>query len=311
MQTVFSGPRVDFEKKKKRSSARQPSPEQCISWLSESSQHGVIFRGGVWMACTRQLAYVFDRVCIGHRLPKETVEDVPLFLNTLARNGSILFGTLRDTNSDRGNIVIVRFSPEETLYAVGILDCLTVHALGEVTKGHGTLLYRLRLSEILQMLSGRENARSRGGSTIKGLSTLFSRFTTYLHFRKVGWLPKSGLQYGSDFVLYKNHPSLVHSEYCVIIHPFREVKAVAHKTDSLAREFKRYLECHFSLAEATFLSGDWTSLQAASRLCGQVNKSFVFAFLPCVQDVNFPANNNFYIFWMKVMCVARFISEKK
>lgn len=32
-----------------------------------------------------------------------------------------------------------------------------------------------------------------------------------------GWIPRSGLQYGTDLVLYEKHPSLVHSTICVII----------------------------------------------------------------------------------------------
>ena len=34
-----------------------------------------------------------------------------------------------------------------------------------------------------------------------------------------GWIPRSGLQYGTDLVLYEQHPSLVHSTVCVIIVP--------------------------------------------------------------------------------------------
>lgn len=34
-----------------------------------------------------------------------------------------------------------------------------------------------------------------------------------------GWIPRSGLQYGTDLVLYEQHPSLVHSSLCVILVP--------------------------------------------------------------------------------------------
>ena len=39
-----------------------------------------------------------------------------------------------------------------------------------------------------------------------------------------GWVPRSGLQYGVDLVLYEQHPSLVHSTTCVIIVPMRPVE---------------------------------------------------------------------------------------
>ena len=34
-----------------------------------------------------------------------------------------------------------------------------------------------------------------------------------------GWIPRTGLQYGADFVLYQRHPALSHSDYTVIIIP--------------------------------------------------------------------------------------------
>jgi hypothetical protein len=37
--------------------------------------------------------------------------------------------------------------------------------------------------------------------------------------RPQGWIPRTGLQYGADFVLYQRHPALSHSDYTVIITP--------------------------------------------------------------------------------------------
>lgn len=34
-----------------------------------------------------------------------------------------------------------------------------------------------------------------------------------------GWIPRTGLQYGADFVLYQRHPALTHSDYTVLIVP--------------------------------------------------------------------------------------------
>ena len=36
-----------------------------------------------------------------------------------------------------------------------------------------------------------------------------------------GWIPRTGLQYGADFVLYQRHPALAHSDYAVTIVPLR------------------------------------------------------------------------------------------
>ncbi|XP_027083199.1 tRNA-splicing endonuclease subunit Sen2-1-like [Coffea arabica] len=42
-------------------------------------------------------------------------------------------------------------------------------------------------------------------------------FKAYSHLRMKNWVVRSGSQYGVDFVAYRHHPSLVHSEYAVIV----------------------------------------------------------------------------------------------
>ena len=82
-----------------------------------------------------------------------------------------------------------------------------------------------------------------------------------IHFRLTGWLPRSGLQYGADFVLYQRHPALVHSDSTVTLVP-----------DAAAREsFKVDAAANRDVA---FAHGwpDWPDVQATSRLAVQVNK---------------------------------------
>ncbi|AEE78047.1 putative protein [Arabidopsis thaliana] len=42
-------------------------------------------------------------------------------------------------------------------------------------------------------------------------------YKAYSHLRSKNWIVRSGLQYGVDFVVYRHHPSLVHSEYAVLV----------------------------------------------------------------------------------------------
>lgn len=42
-------------------------------------------------------------------------------------------------------------------------------------------------------------------------------FKAYSHLRAKNWVVRSGCQYGVDFVAYCHHPSLVHSEYGVLV----------------------------------------------------------------------------------------------
>jgi len=42
-------------------------------------------------------------------------------------------------------------------------------------------------------------------------------FKAYAHLRSKNWVVRSGTQYGGDFVAYRHHPALVHSEYVVLV----------------------------------------------------------------------------------------------
>lgn len=43
------------------------------------------------------------------------------------------------------------------------------------------------------------------------------RYAAYSYYRSKGWVPKSGLKFGVDFLLYKEGPSSYHSTYAVIV----------------------------------------------------------------------------------------------
>ncbi|CAL1386366.1 unnamed protein product [Linum trigynum] len=42
-------------------------------------------------------------------------------------------------------------------------------------------------------------------------------YKAYSHLRTKNWVVRPGSQYGVDFVAYRHHPSLVHSEYAVLV----------------------------------------------------------------------------------------------
>ena len=43
------------------------------------------------------------------------------------------------------------------------------------------------------------------------------RYIAYRHYRHHGWVPKSGLKFGVDFLLYKDGPAFYHSSYAVVV----------------------------------------------------------------------------------------------
>lgn len=46
-----------------------------------------------------------------------------------------------------------------------------------------------------------------------------AQYIAYSYYRKHGWIPKSGLKFGVDYVLYETNPDHCHANYAVIIRP--------------------------------------------------------------------------------------------
>ncbi|XP_047338362.1 tRNA-splicing endonuclease subunit Sen2-2-like [Impatiens glandulifera] len=75
-------------------------------------------------------------------------------------------------------------------------------------------------------------------------------FKVYSHLRDRNWVVRSGAQYGVDYVAYRHHPSMVHSEYAVLV--------LYEKEDCFARRLRV-----------------WSDYECAIRLCGSVAKTLL------------------------------------
>jgi hypothetical protein len=71
-------------------------------------------------------------------------------------------------------------------------------------------------------------------------------------FPHQGWIPRTGLQYGADFVLYQRHPALAHSDYTVLVVP---------------------------LGSSQRPAPSWHDLQIANRLSAQVSKKLLLLYV--------------------------------
>ncbi|XP_050384088.1 tRNA-splicing endonuclease subunit Sen2-1-like [Argentina anserina] len=88
---------------------------------------------------------------------------------------------------------------------------------------------------------------------MKSRSALFPYFyKAYSHLRMKNWVVMSGITYGADFVAYRHHPELVHSEYAVIVCSEEEEEGGAN--DRLRV---------------------WSDVHCATRLCGGVAKTLL------------------------------------
>uniref|UniRef100_A0A0E0E2I9 tRNA-intron lyase n=1 Tax=Oryza meridionalis TaxID=40149 RepID=A0A0E0E2I9_9ORYZ len=90
-----------------------------------------------------------------------------------------------------------QLSPEEVFYLCHALNCIRVDSLDNK-----------QMSEIELW----DYFRS-------GSESFPEMYKAYAHLRLKNWVVRSGLQYGADFVAYRHHPVLVHSEFAVVVVP--------------------------------------------------------------------------------------------
>ncbi|ONK74707.1 tRNA-splicing endonuclease subunit Sen2-2 [Asparagus officinalis] len=78
------------------------------------------------------------------------------------------------------------------------------------------------------------------------------QYKAYENLRAKNWVVRSGTQYGGDFVAYRHHPALVHSEFVVIV-------MTEGDDDDGSNERLRV----------------WSDLQCGLRVCGSVAKTLL------------------------------------
>lgn len=112
-------------------------------------------------------------------------------------------------------------------------------------------------------------------------------YRAYHHLREKNWVVRSGTQYGVDFVAYRHHPALVHSEYAVLVLP-------EGGGDSDGARLRLRV---------------WSDLQCSLRVCGSVAKALLVLSInkhdsdeilpPCLEE-----------FTVDERTIARWVPEK-
>ncbi|PVH47216.1 hypothetical protein PAHAL_4G005900 [Panicum hallii] len=105
------------------------------------------------------------------------------------------FGRAVDNTGDEK--LWFQLGPEEMFFLCHALRCITVESENKKQMGEG---------ELWDLLT----------STSEPFPEMYK---AYEHLRLKNWVVRSGLQYGADFVAYRHHPALVHSEFAVIVIP--------------------------------------------------------------------------------------------
>ncbi|KAI9277478.1 hypothetical protein BY458DRAFT_107274 [Sporodiniella umbellata] len=78
-------------------------------------------------------------------------------------------------------------------------------------------------------------------------------YAVYHYYRSLGWVPKNGIKFGVDFVLYKSGPAHQHAKYAVHIIPLNEGQSEEPK--------------------------NWTWLLGLNRVCSQVKKTLILCYV--------------------------------
>jgi tRNA-splicing endonuclease subunit Sen2 len=253
MPSINLGARIKWKRGKHRQAREARNPESIISELANCVFRGAFHRESVWISCPRRVASLFDQLNIGRRVRECVARDVPFV---------------------HRDVVALRLSPEDAFYLHAVVGCLVVYAYEESVVANNKN-------------NTNDNNTNRGGRHVE-LSR--DQFWTLLretagpafglkcvatcHFRLQGWLPRSGLQYGADLVLYRRHPSLVHSDCCALILP--ENDGARNSFDVFTNDEASSSILHEkNRGELTKSFPKWYELQSLSRLCVQVNKKLI------------------------------------
>ncbi|OBZ87342.1 tRNA-splicing endonuclease subunit Sen2 [Choanephora cucurbitarum] len=95
------------------------------------------------------------------------------------------------------------------------------------------------------------------------------KYAVYHYYRSLGWVPKNGLKFGVDFVLYQRGPSFRHADYAVVIIP---------------------VEMHKEEARMS-----WQWLLRLNRICNQVKKTLLLCYVDIPETVCHSRLNEYHI----------------
>nr|XP_054755670.1 uncharacterized protein LOC129261639 [Lytechinus pictus]XP_054755675.1 uncharacterized protein LOC129261639 [Lytechinus pictus] len=84
-----------------------------------------------------------------------------------------------------------------------------------------------------------------------------ANYIVYHFFRSKGWVPKTGLKFGADFILYKKGPPFYHASYCVYVFMVNEEDIDQHGVHKI----------------------NWSSLMGRDRVIENAAKELMFCFV--------------------------------
>ncbi|GLJ42287.1 hypothetical protein SUGI_0875320 [Cryptomeria japonica] len=192
---------------------------QLQSSFQQSQIYGLLTGSAVLLEADSEQTKLLNRACFGHPIITADFASSSSFKGRRAN----LVGEQQIASSQWFQLGL-----EEAFYLSYSLNCLEI--CRSSLEGRQTLSH----DELWRYMKEREK-------------TFVQHYKAYSHLRAKNWVVRSGLQYGADFVAYRHHPALVHSEYAVIV--------------------------SFEADDRQGRLTTWSDWQSMLRLCGSVAKT--------------------------------------
>ncbi|KAI3404628.2 SEN2 [Candida oxycetoniae] len=113
-----------------------------------------------------------------------------------------------------------------------------------------------------------------GNNKICANNKFIINYIVYHYFRSKGWCVRSGVKFGTDYLLYKRGPPFSHAEFCIQI--LEDEKSMGDESvgDESVGDFEGRMSCERSVGMV-----DWFQMSAGARVVGGVKKSFVHIYV--------------------------------
>ncbi|KAL6780161.1 TIE1 [Auxenochlorella protothecoides x Auxenochlorella symbiontica] len=218
-------PRPQRKGKNRRGPRLNTNQLEVIGTLAEPGLHGLLRDAVVWVCANDDEVHKLDTLCFGN------LDGGP---GTAAEVSSLIGVELCPGAN------AVRLGLEEAFFLAHALGILSVHAeLPPPSAGEAAPCL---------------DTEALWHRCMQARPDFPVMYLGYHHYRGKGWIPRTGLQYGADYVLYQKHPALAHSDYAVLVVPQFEARGPRL---------------------------EWHDLQTANRLSAQVSKRLILLFVQC------------------------------
>ncbi|KAJ5794707.1 tRNA-splicing endonuclease [Penicillium paradoxum] len=160
----------------------------------------------------------------------------------------------------------LQLSNEEAFFLVYSLGALQIYDAPSKS-GEDQSNSPTPISALLQQFCHHSFQPARDGSaSIQPDDPFMLSYTVYHHFRSLGWVIRSGVKFGTDYLLYNRGPVFSHAEFAVIVIP-----SYSHPYWSETEERKNYT--------ADKQARSWWWLHCVNRVQAQVLKSLVVCYV--------------------------------